>query len=187
MRASVRRDAYFVTIPALIFLLIAQTSGFAADWDNQGHLRLWMEADVDDARFRATVIEEPTAGPGLPSRQLEITCLEGCSTKLSYRETVGDRPISIFRLWDDSDKFITLWTAGSAYVIRIYAATSREIRKVLEEPTKSWPEFLVDAQGEPIVILRNSDLENYVPRDYQLRGVVWMWNGEKYEVSPSFR
>jgi len=90
----------------------------------------------------------------------------------------------MFRLWDDSNKFITLWTAGSAYVVRIYAATDKGIRKVLEEPTKSWPGFAVDAQGEPVVILHNPDSENDVPQAYEIVGVVWTWNGEKYEVSP---
>jgi hypothetical protein len=82
-------------------------------------------------------------------RELTIRCRSDCAGGSPYHEEMFDSPISAFRLWDGSPDLITTWASGSAYVVRIYHIADDKITKVLDQGTKSAPQFGFGADGTP--------------------------------------
>ena len=115
-------------------------------------------------------------------RKLTIHCIKNCVSPRNYEERFIDMPISAFRLWDGSHEFITIWASGSAYWVRIYNINSERILKVLDEATKSAPQFVYSKDGKEMVILDNPYKSDSIDRVI-LEGSIWKWSGEKYELS----
>jgi len=90
-------------------------------------------------------------------RMLTIRCINNCKPGFSYQEKLDDGPIAAFRLWDASPDLITIWGSGSAYWVRVYHIGKDGITKVLEQATKSAPQFGIAEDGSPLVVLHNPD------------------------------
>ncbi len=84
---------------------------------------------------------------------LRISCAEKCKSNLSYSETIsGFFPRGAF---GDGNTFTTLWSAGSAEWIIIYRIHSGTVTKVLQQPSRTLPDFEADPDGRKIIVLHN--------------------------------
>lgn len=113
-------------------------------------------------------------------RLLTIHCIDSCQAASSYHEKIFDSPISAFRLWDGSPDLITIWAGGSSYWVRIYHVGNRGIAKVLDEATRSAPQFGFAADGSPVVMLNNPD----APRPgggFHVSSGTWKWDGRRFQ------
>jgi hypothetical protein len=142
------------------------------------HSVMRMEGDFHGSLFEESVVEF-TSDRKLPKRRLQIICVKGCASEIKFHEDFYDSPVSMFRLWDGSDKLITIWASGSAHWVRIYCVKDDGIHKIFEQATRSAPQFGIDAHGAPIVILDNPDAEA-APIDFVIHGSVWRWNSKQY-------
>ncbi len=116
-------------------------------------------------------------------RVLTIHCINNCRSSSSYQEKIDDSPISAFWLWDGSPDLITIWAGGSAYRVRIYRVGKRGIEKVMEESTKTAPQFGIAPDQSLIVVLRNP--ESPAPQgSFQANGNIWTWDGRRYRPAP---
>ena len=107
------------------------------------------------------------------SREVRIRCIKGCKKDISYRDQQLDMPFGgAFVLRDDSHEFITAWASGSAYRVRIYRVEGDHIAKVMDEGTKSFPQFVMDRDGAFMVLLDNPDSSAKV-RKIVVRGAFW--------------
>jgi hypothetical protein len=118
----------------------------------------------------------------LVSSEINIICIDGCSSQLSYQEEILDTPVSAFRLRDNSPDIISIWDSGSAFWVRIYRVGHGMISRVLEEGSVSEPQFKFTKDGSLIVMLSNPDLRPS-SKD-QLNIQAWQFNGQKYQMVP---
>jgi len=140
-----------------------------------------MQSVFNDSLYEQTIVEIPKPG-SLPTRRLQIYCLNDCAARIRFQEDFVDTPLSMFRLWDGSNKLITIWTSGSAYWVRVYLIDSEGVQKILDQATRSAPQFGVDSRtGSPVVILDNPESEAS-PIDYKIHGTAWEWNGKQYQA-----
>jgi hypothetical protein len=141
--------------------------------------------DTGERVFQLDIVEITSkAAPNQSGQQIDITrevrirCVSGCNRDVSYREVVDVPPFGgAFVLRDDSPEFVTTWGGGSAYHVRIYRVEGDHIAKVLEEGTKSFPQFVMDHDGSFITVLTDPDSPHKV-RKITLRGILWR-NGPK--------
>jgi hypothetical protein len=168
------RNTLFATALAAVPL-----SSFAQAVDGGNQLIARTQGYVGAELYRADITQIPSTVQSLPKRILEITCIKNCAASPVYKEAFSDNPVSVFRLWDGSNQFITIWTSGSAYWVRIYEVNLRDIRKVFDNATKTAPQFGFDSKGEPVVILDNPD--STAPAvSFEMHGAVWTWDGNRY-------
>ena len=95
-------------------------------------------------------------------------------------------PISAFCLWDGGSDLITIWASGSAYWVRIYHVGEDGIKKVLEQASKSAPQFEMAEDGSPLVILHNPDFPGAndpgspgADGGYYVHDEVWKYPGKQ--------
>lgn len=63
----------------------------------------------------------PVSGIWGRNYELKINCVERCGEKPSvFSEKTMDSPISAFRMFDGTDKFITIWAGATSYRVVIY-------------------------------------------------------------------
>jgi hypothetical protein len=166
----------------VLSVLVASAVRGEAKPPTRYHSVAMLEADVADSRYRLRMLDALPEGKTF-DRRLEIDCIATCPHPVHYAEKIGDYPLSVFRFWDDSDQFITIWVAGSAYVVRIYRIDKQGVTKVLEAGTKSAPQFVDDADGNPAVILTFPDSADQESR-LSVSGIIWQWDGTRYVQRP---
>ncbi len=132
--------------------------------------------------YQADVVERVVPVPVTPSdrwakhpgqswvRVVQIHCTAGCREEVTFEEESFDSIISLFRLRDDACDFISIWASGSAYWVRIYHVDGATITKVMDEATKSAPEFIYSPNGSLLIRLENPDSPVSL----------WCWNGTRY-------
>jgi hypothetical protein len=94
-----------------------------------------------------------------------------------------DHPVSMFQLKDIAGPFFTIWTSGSSYHFYVLAFINGKIEKVLETGSKSLPEFIMDSNGEDIVII--NDIQ-WIEEKGQLKptgkSILYKWDGNGYKI-----
>ncbi len=126
--------------------------------------------------------------------ELRISCLRGCKATTPYSEAIkGDGFLGAF---GDADTLITLWGSASVYWIRIYYIHDGTITKVLDQPSRTLPDFDVRAGGKPVMALHNDTPGMYLGKMYygnppgltekECQKIVkettsyWLWTGSTY-------
>ena len=136
---------------------------------------------VDSYPVRKTTDNKISFPDKLPIRVVEINCISKCVKKIEFSENVDDFPLGAFRLRDNTSQFVTIWVGATAYWTRIYNIGQGGVKKVLEQASKSAPQFGVSEDGSPVVIM--DDQAASIASDYILHGKIWRWNGEEYKIS----
>jgi len=125
---------------------------------------------------------------------LRISCLRGCKATTPYSEMIrGDSFLGAF---GNAETLFTLWGSASVYWIRIYYVHDGRITKVLDQPSRSLPDFEVKSEGKPIMALHNDTPGMYLGKMYygnppglteaeceKIREEptsYWLWNGSAY-------
>jgi hypothetical protein len=142
---------------------------------------------VGKAWFQLDIREATTAPPGVPVREVDIRCTEGCGTPVTYSEGLSDAPISAFRLWEGTSRFVTIWAGGAAYWVMIYDVSPVGVRKVMAEATRGWPQFVYLPDGSEGIILQVEADAPWKGHHMPLRSVVWKWDGRNYVTIPNGR
>ncbi len=125
---------------------------------------------------------------------LQISCLRGCKATAPYSEVIkGDGFLGAF---SNGETLITLWGSASVYWIRIYYIHDGKITKVLDQPSRTLPDFDVRAGGKPVMALHNDTPGMYLGKMYygnppglteeECQKIVkettsyWLWTGSTY-------
>ena len=112
---------------------------------------------------------------------ITITCIEHCGKKPEkYHEITLYGPISVFQMFDDTDKFITVWGGATSYRVVVFQANEHGIRKFEEIVSKTAPQFAIDSNGDPVVIATNR-FEKQEERPLRIIGIPYSFNGRIYE------
>ena len=107
--------------------------------------------------------------------EVEINCVAGCSSPVSYHEPVGDSPLGLFTRDQDGLIFST-WSAGSAYRVRVWRVSDRGIHKVVELSSRGRPDFQSDEFGRSTI--RAFEGESSTG---PLRPVLWTYRSGSFE------
>ena len=125
---------------------------------------------------------------------LQISCLRGCTAPTPYSEVIkGDGFLGAF---SNGETLITLWGSASVYWIRIYYIHDGTITKVLDQPSRTLPDFDVRAGGKAVMALHNDTPGMYLGKMYygnpsrltekECQEIVkettsyWLWTGSTY-------
>lgn len=76
---------------------------------------------------------------GADGTRLEVTCIECGDGAPAYREDTVDQLLGLFEPNDANDLVYSLWVAGSAYRVRVYAYGDGGVTRVLEAASFSYP------------------------------------------------
>ena len=125
---------------------------------------------LDQGTFEFDVKDAGQAGANI-----DIRCISECSAHVPpYSENTGFAPVYVMLPKDDSPRFVSLWTSGSAYRVMVHQIGARKTEKLLEEGTRSPPVVSLDEQGNERITLCDKD-----------KGCrIFQWTGERYIVKP---
>jgi hypothetical protein len=106
---------------------------------------------------------------------LRIACIDKCIKSQYFSEEIGDTPLGVIKLSDESDLLLTTWVAGDGYRIRVYSANAAGIFNKLEQYSKTLPN-LTWSDGRPTLMLtqpKEGSGKNFA----QIR---YTWNGREF-------
>lgn len=151
---------------------MATTASSTALADNapQAETVASLRFDGGNATFAVAVQVAHPAG-----YQVEIDCVSGCSSAVSYREPVGDSPLGVFTR-DQDDLIFSTWTSGSAYRVRVWRASNTGIRKVAELSSRGRPDVQSDGFGRSTI--RTFERESSTG---PLHPILWTYQGGAFE------
>lgn len=152
--------------------LMASTVSSTALADSAAQPETFASLRVDgvNATFAVAVQVAHPAG-----YQVEIDCVSGCSSAVSYREPVGDSPLGLFTR-DQDDLIFSTWTSGSGYRVRVWRASNAGIRKVAELSSRGRPDFQSDRFGRSTI--RTFEREGSTGPFYP---ILWTYQGGSFE------
>lgn len=104
-----------------------------------------LRVEANRGTFIAAVRVDRSAG-----YQVEIDCVAGCSSPVSYRDPVGDSPLGLFTR-DREDLIFSTWSSGSAYRVRVWHVSDTGIHKVAELSSRGRPDFQSDRFGRSTI------------------------------------
>ncbi len=139
---------------------------------------------VGNATYRIDITEDSDLARAALPRHVAIRCIDGCATPVSYHEDLSEMPISAFRLWDGTSRFVTIWATGAAYLVMIYDVSPKGVRKVMQQGTRGWPQFVYLPNGSEGVILQEMGDGPWTDHQMPLRPVLWKWDGQHYVAAP---
>lgn len=111
-----------------------------------------------------TVAEEKDS-EGLSYRQLNIFL----GNKVLFKNKTPDTFVSAFALRDEATCFISLWTTGSAYRIKIFGYKLGKITEVLEVGSKGKFGFSADGACPDVITFDDG------------KRAIYHWNGDVYK------
>ena len=126
--------------------------------------------------------------------ELRISCVRECKTTTRYSEMI--KVTGLLGAFGDADTLITLWGSASVYWVRIYYVHEGNITKVLDQPSRTLPDFDVRSEGKRIMALHNDTPGMYLGKMYygnppglteedcqkitQETTSYWLWTGSTY-------
>ena len=128
-------------------------------------------ASLDQGTFEFDVKDAGRSGANI-----EIRCIAECGAHVpTYSENTGFAPVYVMRPKDDSPRFVSLWTSGSAYRVMVHQVGAHKTEKLLEEGTRDPPVVSLDKQGNERMTLCDEG-----------KGCrVLQWTGGRYVVKPN--
>jgi hypothetical protein len=124
---------------------------------------------------------------------LRISCLRECKATTPYSEMI--KVTGFLGAFGSVDTLITLWGSASVYWVRIYYIHDGSITKVLDQPSRTLPDFQVKS-GRPVMALHNDTPGMYLGKMYygnppglteqecqKIRDettTYWLWTGSAY-------
>lgn len=125
-----------------------------------------------------------------PTPELVIDKVIQGKEKRIFSTVPGDNPLSMFASSDLDPKLITVWTTGSAYMIRVYTYDKDAVKEVLTAGSKMMPEFVYSDKGQMtndqmIVISNLGWVLNKQTGLSELKPVsadIYRWKGKSYTV-----
>jgi hypothetical protein len=132
----------------------------------------------DETEFDAVVADVKHSNGS--ERTLNIVCQKGCSGKVEFSERIDDFPLGLFRLSDVDDIMVTTWVSGSAYKVRVYSMSNKEIKKVLDVNSISTPTVTTDTRGHAMIVTFASRASG---RGHSAQKI-WRWRGGTFVSAP---
>lgn len=107
--------------------------------------------------LRYSVEDIDSAGYKLRNMSFYTDSVSAESRLLSFND--ADYPIAIMPLKDDSGNLLTIWMSGVSYRVRIFSFYDNNVNKVLDIPSKSYPELFYENKetGDLSILTVNTD------------------------------
>ena len=178
------------------FFLISELFGvsgflYAANQENyieQDKATLMSSVWMPDEK--TTLVCKISQSQSMSFAELTIIDFDHKTGRSKFSTAPGDSPLSLFVTSDLHPKLVTVWTTGSAYVIRVYAYNNGEIVEVLSAGSRMMPEFVyattIPLKNDQQIVISNSEWrQNKKSGTVELKAVsadIYEWNGRTYLV-----
>lgn len=117
----------------------------------------------------------------LPTRWLRVYRESSSGLVPLYKFATPDSVISIYPLGDYGARLVVTWVGGSAYHLRILAASEGQVKQVFEKGSKLLPEFLYDDEGRESLLITEPMMENGKWTVANGTTTVFKWDGVSYD------
>ena len=144
------------------------------------------QADID-LEVVCVLTEKPdSTGNSLPERRLTFYKKDKDRMQKLFEFETVDYPISVYPLTGGGGRLFTTWTGGSAYHFYVFAFVDGKIKQVLESGSKQPTEFLLDKNGNEIILVtqttRVEDKKTKESIEIPYNTQIFKWNGSKYTL-----
>lgn len=129
----------------------------------------------ENSTYRAAVTEPQRRSL---ERWISISCVSGCSSANTFREQAPGLPMGLFRISDQHPLVFALWGGTTTYAISVYEFRPTGIRKVLDQSSRTMPNFSV--RGQQISIITTEYAQSGAGMNRPLRHRTWAWNGNNF-------
>lgn len=129
-----------------------------------------LRVDADRSSFLATVEGDLAKG-----YKIQIKCVAKCQRPISYSESLSDSPMGLIA--DENGLLYFKGAFGSAYHVRVWRVTDKDISKVGE--FASWhrsPDFITDQRGRPTIRVYEGGFDFALT----LRPVLWTYSRGRF-------